>query len=42
MLEEFDVSAVKKCGSAIVHGVVATLSPVKKSKKNYAVKSFGV
>ena len=31
-LEEFNVCDLKECGSAIVHGVVTKLSPVKKSK----------
>ena len=36
-LEEFDVRDVKECGSAIVHGIVTDLSPVKKSRRDQKV-----
>ena len=39
-MEEFDVGDVKECGSAIVHGVVTDLSPVKKSKKDEKMRYF--
>ena len=39
-LEEFDVGEVKECGSAIVHGVVTGLSPVKKSRRDEESEIF--
>ena len=33
-LEEFDVCDLKECGSAMVHGVMTELSPMKKSKRD--------
>lgn len=39
-LDEFDVCDIKEGGSVIVHGVVAELSPIKKSKKDEKVKYF--
>ena len=33
-LEEFDLCNLKECRSAIVHGVVTELSPVKRSKRD--------
>ena len=39
-VEEFDVCDIKESGSAIVHGVVTELSPIKKSKKDENLKYF--
>ena len=39
-LEEFDVYDFKACDSAIVHGVMTELSPVKKSERDDNVKHF--
>ena len=38
--DELDVCDVKDSGSAIMHGVVTKLSPVKKSKRDDKVKYF--
>ena len=38
--EEFDVSNTKQSPNAIVHGVVTSLSPIKKSKKSENVEFF--
>ena len=38
--EEFEVGDVRDCGSAIVHGVVTDLSPVRKSKRDEKVRFF--
>ena len=39
-LEEFDVSEVKECKNAVVHGVVTELSPLKRSRKSGDVRYF--
>lgn len=39
-LEEFNLCDLKECRSAIIHGVVTELSPVKRSKRDDNVKYF--
>ena len=38
----FDVGEVKECGSAIVHGVVTDLSPLKKSRHDEKLKYYEI
>ena len=39
-MAEYDVGEIKECGSAIVHGVVTNLSPMKKSRRDEKMKYF--